>query len=66
MDKNVFYSHLKKYLSKEEIDKLRYTLENTQSVYSALSVDEDKISIEKLKELYPTLKDHPVCKNTLI
>ena len=48
MDKNVFYSHLKKYLPQEEIDKLRYTLENTQSVYSALSVDEDKISIVKL------------------
>ena len=43
MDKNVFYSHLKKYLPQEEIDKLRYTLVNTQSLYSALSVDEDKI-----------------------
>ena len=66
MDKNVFYSHLKKYLPQEEIDKLRYTLENTHSVYSALSVDEDKISMDKIKELYPSLKNHPVCKNTLI
>ena len=56
MDKNVFYSHLKKYLPDEEITKLRFCIENTNSIYNSISVDVEKINLDDIKSIYPDLK----------
>ena len=56
-----FKEHLKKYLSNEEIEKLLDSL--NESDKHALLLNTDKLSEEKLLEIYPHLEKHPLVKN---
>ena len=53
------------YLPAEERHKLSESLKQEQ-VYEALAFDEEKITKEKLKEIYPFLEDHPFIDNVLL
>ena len=66
MEKLVFINHLKKYLSENEITSLMNAIEDTANTISALVIDEDKISNETILSIYPTLKKHPIAKNTYL
>lgn len=53
------------YLPAEERHKLSESLKQEQ-VYEALAFDEEKITKEKLKEIYPFLENHPFIDNVLL
>ena len=59
-----FKEHLKKYLSDDEIEKLLDSL--NESDKHALLLNTDKLSAEKLLEIYPHLEKHPIVKNAFI
>lgn len=59
-----FITHLKKYLSDKDIEKLLDTRFN-KSVNSIL-IDETKIDIDDFLKSYPLLKSHPFVKNAFI
>ena len=59
-----FYSHLKTYLSEEEIEKLKASL--NQKSEHALLLNTEKMSEETLLSLFPSLKRHPIVKNAFI
>ncbi|MBP5574766.1 MAG: NOL1/NOP2/sun family putative RNA methylase [Bacilli bacterium] len=59
-----FYLHLKTYLSEEEIEKLKASL-NEKSEH-ALLLNAEKMSEETLLSLFPSLKRHPIVKNAFI
>lgn len=65
MDEKIFYDHLKKYLNDEEIDKLKKSLEESQE-YSCLILDTEKLSRDKLLELYPNLISHPIVDDAFL
>ena len=65
MDEKIFYDHLKKYLNDEEIDKLKKSLEESQE-YSCLILDTEKLSRDKLLELYPNLISHPIVDDSFL
>lgn len=56
-----FNTHLEKYLSKEEINNLveSFSLKEKKAIY----LNENKLSKEKLLELFPNLKSHPIVPN---
>lgn len=56
-----FKNHLKKYLSDQEIDELiaSFSLKENKGFY----LNERKLSKEKLLELFPNIKKHPVVPN---
>lgn len=56
-----FFEHLKRYLSDDEINKLINSLEGKDT--HALLLNTDKLSEEKLLEIYPHLRKHPIAKN---
>ena len=56
-----FSEHLKKYLTDEEIEKLINSLEDVDK--HALLLNTQKLSEEKLLEIYPHLEKHPIVKN---
>jgi len=56
-----FKEHLKKYLSEEEIEKLLNSLNDSDK--HALLLNTEKLSEEKLLEIYPHLEKHPIVKN---
>ncbi len=56
-----FKEHLKKYLSEEEIEKLLNSLNDVDK--HALLLNTNKLSEEKLLEIYPHLEKHPIVKN---
>lgn len=56
-----FVTHLKKYLSDEEINKLLDSLNDTDK--HALLLNSEKLSKEKLLEIYPHLIKHPIVEN---
>lgn len=56
-----FKTHLQKYLSEEEINKLIDSLNEEDR--HALLLNEKKLSKEKLLEIYPHLTPHPIVKN---
>ena len=56
-----FKEHLKKYLNEEEITKLVDSLGEEDK--HALLLNTDKLSEEKLLEIYPHLQRHPIVKN---
>ena len=56
-----FKTHLGKYLTNQEIDKLLDSLNETDK--HALILNTEKLSEEKLLEIYPHLERHPVVKN---
>ena len=56
-----FIEHLKKYLNDEEIEKLMSSLEGEDK--HALLLNTDKLSEEKLLQIYPHIQKHPIVKN---
>ena len=56
-----FQTHLKKYLSDEQIAKLLDSLNGFDK--HALLLNTDKMSEEALLKLYPSLEKHPIVKN---
>ena len=56
-----FKTHLKKYLSENEIEKLIDSLNGSDK--HALLLNTEKLSEEQLLKLYPHLKKHPLVKN---
>ena len=56
-----FKTHLKKYLSENEIEKLIDSLSGSDK--HALLLNTDKLSEEQLLKLYPHLEKHPLVKN---
>ena len=56
-----FLTHLKKYLSDKEIEQLFDSLNETDK--HALLLNTDKLSEEKLLNIYPHLVKHPIVKN---
>ena len=56
-----FLTHLKRYLSDEEIEQLFDSLNETDK--HALLLNTDKLSEEKLLNIYPHLVKHPIVKN---
>ena len=59
-----FRQHLKKYLNEEEIAKLLESLDDSDK--HALLLNVDKLSEEKLLEIYPHLSKHPIVKNAYL
>ena len=59
-----FQEHLKKYLKEDEINKLLSSLEDSNK--NSLLLNTDKLSVEKLKALYPNIIPHPVVTNGFI
>lgn len=59
-----FATHLKSYLSDEEIQKL--TNEFTNDHINGLLLNLNKLSVDKILAKYPTLKPHPIVKNAFI
>ena len=59
-----FLSHLKKYLSEEEINKLDSSLKEKSE--HALLLNTEKMNEETLLSIYPSLKRHPIVKNAFI
>ena len=60
-----FEEHLKKYLSDSEISYLMEALSGEQG-YSCIIIDDEKISNEKILEIYPTLIPHPIVNNAYL
>ena len=60
-----FYTHLKKYLSNEEISLLKEEL-NKEQIYSSILIDEDKINQNEILKMYPSLIPHPIVKNVFL
>ena len=56
-----FKQHLNKYLTKEEIEKLIESLNDSDK--HALLLNTNKLSVEKLLQIYPHLEKHPVVEN---
>ena len=56
-----FKTHLKKYLSDEQIERLLDSLNDSDK--HALLLNDDKLSEEQLLKIYPHLEKHPVVKN---
>ena len=56
-----FKSHLKKYLSDQEIEQLIDSLNGSDK--HALLLNTGKLNEEKLLEIYPHLEKHPIVKN---
>ena len=56
-----FKTHLNKYLPQNEIDKLISSFSNEEK--KAIYINRNKISEEKLLELFPNLEPHPVVPN---
>lgn len=56
-----FVEHLKKYLPKEEINKLMDSFSEIDK--KAIYINENKISKKELLDLFPNLKPHPVVPN---
>ena len=56
-----FKTHLKKYLSENEIEKLIDSLNGSDK--HALLLNTEKLSEEQLSKLYPHLEKHPLVKN---
>ena len=56
-----FKSHLKKYLSEQEIDELiaSFSLKENKGFY----LNTNKFSVSKIKELFPNIKEHPIVSN---
>ena len=65
MNELEFFSHLKKYLSSNEIDLLKEEL-NKEQKYSSILIDEDKINPNEILKLYPSLIPHPIVKNVFL
>ena len=65
MNELEFFSHLKKYLSSNEIDLLKEEL-NKEQKYSSILIDEDKINSNEILKLYPSLIPHPIVKNVFL
>lgn len=59
-----FKEHLYKYLNEEEVNKLIDSLEKEDQ--HALLLNTEKLSEEKLLEIYPHIKRHPIVKNGYI
>ena len=59
-----FFNHLKTYLNDTEIEALEKAL-NEESKH-ALLLNEEKMSIEILLELYPSLEKHPIIPNAFL
>ena len=59
-----FLTHLKTYLSEEEINKLSKALEKENE--HALLLNTEKLSVEELLTIYPNLKPHPIVKNAFL
>lgn len=60
-----FKNHLLKYLSDEQITLLIDSI-NKGDPFDSILIDDTKISLEKILELYPFLKPHPVVKNVFL
>ena len=60
-----FKTHLRKYLSNEEIETLISSLENNE-VKHALVLNLEKISIEQFKNEFPNIKEHPIDPNVFL
>ena len=60
-----FEEHLKKYLPEDEINNLMEALSSEQG-YSCIIIDNEKISSEKILEIYPTLIPHPIVNNAYL
>ena len=56
-----FKEHLKKYLTNNQIEKLLDSLNGSDK--HALLLNTDKLSEEKLLQIYPHLEKHPIVKN---
>ena len=56
-----FKEHLKKYLNDKQIEKLLDSLNGSDK--HALLLNTDKLSEEKLLQIYPHLEKHPIVKN---
>ena len=65
MESDTFEQHLKKYLPDHEIESLTLELKK-QQIYSCLLADTEKISLSKLKEIFPSLIPHPVVPNAFL
>lgn len=65
MEINEFKHHLLKYLNNAQIESLIDSINNGEQLDSIL-IDEEKITPQKLLELYPFLKPHPVVKNVFL
>ena len=65
MNELEFFSHLKKYLSSNEIHLLKEEL-NKEQKYSSILIDEDKINPNEILKLYPSLIPHPIVKNVFL
>lgn len=59
-----FRTHLKKYLSDTEIDKLISSFDEKEK--KAIFLNSNKMSKETLLNIFPTLKTHPVVPNGFI
>ena len=59
-----FEEHLKKYLNDDEIAKLIQSLDESDK--HALLLNSDKLSEEKLLEIYPHLEKHPIVENAFL
>ncbi len=59
-----FLNHLKTYLTDEEIDKLAKSLEEESK--HALLLNEEKMSIKTLLNIYPNLVRHPIIPNAFM
>ncbi len=59
-----FYEHLKCYLSDSEIDKLSHSLR--EKPINGVLLNPSKIDKETMKELFPSLKEHPFIENAFI
>lgn len=59
-----FLNHLKTYLNNEEIDKLAKSLEEESK--HALLLNEEKMSVDTLLNLYPSLVRHPIIPNAFL
>ena len=59
-----FFDHLKTYLNQEEIDKLAKSLEEESK--HALLLNEEKMSVDTLLNLYPNLVRHPIIPNAFL
>ena len=56
-----FKTHLQKYLSSQDIEQLLNSLDGVDK--HALLLNTDKLSEDKLLEIYPHLEKHPIVKN---
>ena len=65
MNQEEFNQHLKKYLSKEDIDQLNSSIDNNQEM-SCLYYDEEKIDEITLIKHFPFLIKHPLINNAFI